>query len=79
MLTVVIMKETISWDVSPCSSVEIHRHCILLPCSGSKNEASRREQNLLVPSFLLVSYLASTLNMETLYSSETSVEFYRTT
>jgi hypothetical protein len=69
-------------------SVEIQptfRRNMSPPSSESKNKLSRKQSRsitaLFVSSIMLVTYLSysSTLKMEGTYSSETSVEFQRTT
>jgi hypothetical protein len=71
VLTAVVMKSTILLDTTPCSSLKVNRrfwgtHRALL-CSP--------------PAFTMVSCLAycSALNMGAICSSETSVDFHRTT
>jgi hypothetical protein len=61
VLTAVVMKSTIFWDIMPCSPLKVNRE--------------------LPPAFTLVSCLAysSTLKVEAICSSETSVRFQRTT
>jgi hypothetical protein len=69
ILTVVIMKSTIFWNVIPCSLIEVRR-IVLLPSAGSKtNQATIKRHP---PS------RASTLMIETVCSSETPVNFNRT-
>jgi hypothetical protein len=57
------------------------RRNILPPSSGSKNKVSKKPELCLPPAFTLVSCSAysSTLKMEAICSSETSVDFQRTT
>jgi hypothetical protein len=67
------MKRTISWDVMPCSPVEVHRRF-----GGT---CRLHFQSVLALIFLLVPSSAhfSTRSMEATCSSETSEDFQRTT
>jgi hypothetical protein len=72
----------IFWDITPCSPLKINRRFrknISPPSSGSKNKSSKISASKLAPAFTLVSCSASTLKTEAICSSETSVNFQRTT
>jgi hypothetical protein len=65
VLTAVVMKGTIFWDITPCSPLSVNRRF-----GGTYRLLSR---------WFLAQLIASTLKMETICSSETSVDFQRTT
>jgi hypothetical protein len=79
------MKSSIFWDITLCSPLKVNRRCggtSRLHLQGPKiNQARNQRETCLPPEFTLVSCLAysSTLKMEATYSSETSVDFRRTT
>jgi hypothetical protein len=75
---------TIFWEITPCSPLRVNRRFggTSPPSLGSKNSKQSKMALLcLSPAFTLVSCSAnfSTLEMETICSSETSVHFQRTT
>jgi hypothetical protein len=75
VLTAVLMKSTIFWDITPCSPLKDNRHF-----EGTCRLYLQRA--LCLPhAFTLVSCLAcsSTLKMKATRSSQTSVDFQRTT
>jgi hypothetical protein len=83
ILTVVVMKSTIIWDIMPCSLLKVTRHFggtyRLHPqgrrISPVRNQHESRWQAELVS----CSAHCSTLKMEAICSSETPVDFQRTT
>jgi hypothetical protein len=78
------LKSSVLWVGTPCSLVEVYWHFGGTHRFHSQdlgvNQARSQEQQLAACT-LLVSRLAytSTLKMEAIYSSETSVNFYRIT
>jgi hypothetical protein len=78
VLTAVVMKSTIFWDITPCSSLSVNRcfggtyrlHLQGRRISRARNQRESRSHPL---------NLFSTLTMETICSSETSVDTQRTT
>jgi hypothetical protein len=74
------MKSTIFWDITPCSPLKVNRRfggtCLHL--QGLRISQARK-QICLLPAFTLVSGSAytSTLKMEAICTSETSIEFKR--
>jgi hypothetical protein len=68
VLTVVITKSTIFWDVIPCSLIEVHRrleglYCFLLQGRKRVKQATRKKEP---------ESISSTLKIETVCSSDTS-------
>jgi hypothetical protein len=83
VLTPVVMKSTIFWDITPRSPLRVNRrfggtYCLHL--QGRRNKLSKKSACLL-PAFTLVSCSAYffILKMEAICSSETSVDTQRTT
>jgi hypothetical protein len=69
------MKSSVLWDIMPCSPFKVNRRF-----GGTcRHHQLRRISLVLAPAFALVSCLASTLKMKKTCSSETSVDFQRTT
>jgi hypothetical protein len=77
VLTAVVMKSTIFWDIKPCSPLRANRRLgeTSPPSSWSKHKLSKK------PAFTLISCLAYfwTLKTEAICSSETSVDSQQTT
>jgi hypothetical protein len=76
------MKSTIFWDITPCSPLKVNRrfggtYCLHL----QGRRISRARRLCLSPAYTLVSCAAysTTLKMDAICSSETSVDFQRTT
>jgi hypothetical protein len=71
VLTAVVMKSNIFWDITPCSPLQVNRHF---------GGTYRLHLFCLPSAFTLVSCSAysSTLKIEAICSSETSVHFHRT-
>jgi hypothetical protein len=84
VLTAVVMKCAIFWNITPCSPLKVNgrfRGKFHLNLQGRNQRESRRQAELcLSPAFTPVSCSAyfSTLKMEVICSSGTSVEFQRT-
>jgi hypothetical protein len=78
-----VMKSTILWDITPCSPLKVSRHFggTYRLHLQSRRISRGRNQHQVAPTFTLVSCSAysSTLKMEAICSSETSVYFQRTT
>jgi hypothetical protein len=72
VLTPVVMKSTIFWDITPCSPLRVNRR---FGGTGGKQELC------LPPAFTLVSSSAyfSTLKIEAIFSFETSVDLKQNT
>jgi hypothetical protein len=64
VLTPVVMKSTLFWDITPCSPLKVGFHL---------------QGRHILSHFLLARLILSTLNMEAICSSETSVDSQRTT
>jgi hypothetical protein len=92
VLTAVGMKSTIFWDVTPCSPLRVNRRfggTCRLRLQGRINNFSKKPASKQVASTLLVYHMLacwflaenipSTLKMEAICSSETSVDTRRTT
>jgi hypothetical protein len=88
VLTAVVMKSTIFWDITPCIPLSVRRRfggTYRLHLQGRNHKLSKkpavRAEFCLPPGFTLVSCSAysSTLKMMATSSSETSVDFQRTT
>jgi hypothetical protein len=73
VLTAVVMKSSIFWDITSCSPLKVNRRF------GGTYRLHLHEYVL--TAFRLISFSAynSTLRMEAICSSETSVDFQRTT
>jgi hypothetical protein len=73
------LKTTILWDITPCIPLKVNpRFGGTSPSSsGSKNKPRKKPELCFHAGFLLAYSL--TLKMEAIYSSETSVDFQRTT
>lgn len=73
------MKSTVFWNVAAYSLVDFWRK--MLPASSESKVKSSKKPALLAACMLLVSWLAfsSALKMNTLFSSETLLDFYQTT
>jgi hypothetical protein len=71
---VVVMKSTIFWDITLCSLLKIIRRFggTSPPSSGSKNKLARNQHESRWLAYF------STLKMEAICSSETSVDFQQT-
>jgi hypothetical protein len=65
---------TIFWSVTPCKLLTFHRNVLLLS-SGSRSKPSSKQKT---SPFLLRACYSSTVKMEAVRSSETSVNFYTT-
>jgi hypothetical protein len=83
VLTAVVTKSSLFWDITPCSPLKDNRRfggTCLLHLQGWRISQARNHV-CLPPAFTLVSCLAysSTLKIEETWSSETSVDFQRTT
>jgi hypothetical protein len=85
VLTAVVMKSSIFWHITSCSSLKVNRHfggTYYLHLQGQRiSQEISTNETLFVTCFMLVSCLAysSTLKMEVICSSETSVDFQRIT
>jgi hypothetical protein len=83
----IFMKSSIFWDITPCSQLKVNRRFgetwrLHLQCQRIRRKRNQRENLFcLPPEFRLVSCsdYSSTLKMEAVCSSETSVDFQRTT
>jgi hypothetical protein len=80
VLTAVVMKSTIFWDITPCSPLSVNR-CFGGTCRlhvvGRQNKLSQKlESRWKSDAFTLVSCAAYIfdLKMEAIYSSKTSVD-----
>jgi hypothetical protein len=75
VLTAVVLKSTIFWDITPCSPLKVNRRFGGIYCLNLHRRIA------LLASCFLVSCLAysSTLEMEASCSSEMSVDFQRST
>jgi hypothetical protein len=80
VLTAVVMKSTIFWDITPCSLLKVNRRFGGTYRLHLQGRRTSRASNL-PPAFTLVSCSvhSSTLKMEAICSSETSIDFQRTT
>jgi hypothetical protein len=81
VLTAVVMKSTIFWDIKPCSPLKVNRRfwrTYRLHFQGQRIGLARN-QLYFPPDFTLVSCSAysSTLKMEAICSSEATVDFQR--
>jgi hypothetical protein len=87
VLTAVVMKNTIFWDITPCSPLKVNQHfggTYSLQLQGRRISLARNQRGSgwqAKPASTLVSCSAysSTLKMEVICYSETSVDFQRTT
>jgi hypothetical protein len=73
-----VAKTTVFKSVTVCSLVQVS--CDLLCLQGQRNKPSKQpEYIILVPSYMLVAGLiySSTMKMEVVHSSETSVNLYQ--
>jgi hypothetical protein len=83
--TVNTLKNSVFWDITPCSPSKINWRfgeiCRLHRQSRRISQAIKQRESLFATCFTLVSCLSysSTLKMEVTCSSETSVDFRRTT
>jgi hypothetical protein len=81
VLTAVAMKSIIFWDITPCSPLKVNRllgGSYRLHLQGRRiSRARNQRESCSSPAFTPVSFLAysSTLKMEAICSSETSVDF----
>jgi hypothetical protein len=77
---VVVMKSTIFWDIMPCSPLKVNRRfggIYHLHLQDQRISRARNQHESRAVGFLLGYF--STLKMEAIYSSETSVDFQWTT
>jgi hypothetical protein len=79
VLTAVVMKITIFWDtrITPCSPLSVNRRfgrAYLLHLQGRKNKFSKKPTWKHVASWFLAVLIFSTLKIEAICSSETSVQ-----
>jgi hypothetical protein len=86
VFTAVVMKSTIFWDITPCSLLSVNRRfggTYRLHLQGRRNTFFRveeiRSRNHLLACWFLAGLISSTLKMEAIGSSETSVDTQRTT
>jgi hypothetical protein len=83
VLTAVVMKSIIFWDITPCSPMKVNRRSggtYRLHLQGRRISWAKTQQSL-APAFTLVSCSAysSSLKTEAICFSETSVDFQLTT
>jgi hypothetical protein len=87
VLTAVVMKSTIFLDITPCSPLKVNRrfagtyrlHLQGRGISRERNQHERRWQAEPASTLISCSAYSSTLKMEAICSSETSVDFQQTT
>jgi hypothetical protein len=84
VFTAVVMKSIIFWDVTPCSLLSCNRRIggtYRLHLQGRRNNFSKNQQASRWQACFLVlaEIISSTLEMEAICSSETSVESQQTT
>jgi hypothetical protein len=81
VLTAVAVKSTIFWDITPCSTLKVNRRFGATYRLHLQGRRISRAELCLPAAFLLVSCssYSSTLKMEAICSSVTSVDFQRIT
>jgi hypothetical protein len=85
VFTAVVMKSTAFWDIMPCSPLSVNRRIgwtYRLHLQGRKNKFSEKPASkqvaILLVTCLLAELISSTLKMEAICSSDTSVDTQRT-
>jgi hypothetical protein len=82
VLTEVVMKSTIFWDITPCSPLKVNQRfggTYRLQLQGRISQATCQSESR-CQAFTLVSWSTyATLKMEAICFSETSADFQRTT
>jgi hypothetical protein len=81
VFTAVVMKSIIFWDMTPCSPLSVNRRfggTYRLRLQGRRNMFSKKPASKLATCFL-AELTSSTMKMDAICSSETSVDTQRTT
>lgn len=78
VLTPVIMRSTISWDVILCRQTEVHRRFRGKYCLHLRNRRGRNQQEIAAKQGCLTTafYSSTILKKEVIHASEKSVRFY---
>jgi hypothetical protein len=77
VLTAVVMKSTIFWDITPCSPLSVNRRfggTYRLHLHGRKNKLSKKPARKQMANWFLAQCIFFTLKMEAIFYSETWVD-----